>query len=965
MLVRAALLMGLLSVVLPQPVTAAEPKPDKAVIDFFEQKIRPVLVKHCYSCHSAEVKSVKGGLYVDTRDGLRLGGNSGPAIVPGKPVESLLLKAMRYDELEMPPSGKLADEVLADFEKWIRMGAPDPRDGKVQPRKTVDLDEGRKFWSFRPLQPTTVPDVRDSHWPNSDIDRFILAALEAKQLRPAADADRRTLIRRVTFDLIGLPPTPSEVEAFVRDPADDRTALEKVVDRLLASPQFGERWGRHWLDLARYADSNGKDENLAFHEAWRYRDYVIRSLNTDKPIHRFIAEQLAGDLMPSSSTEERDEMLTATGLLVIGPKVLADRDKLKRKMDVIDEQIDTLGKMFLGLSLGCARCHDHKFDPIPTADYYALAGIFFSTRTLDGFKRGNPIVSGWMVRPLGGAEGQARWNAQQEYQKKLTELTNQIKKVKAELASQQDKATMRSPAKLIGLVVDDKQATFVGTWKDSQYARPYVGDGYRHDDKSDKGRKSATFTPKIPRAGEYEVFVSYTASSSRAKNVPVTVRYAGGEKTILIDQTKPPTLDGLFVSVGKFRFAEGSQGSVTISNAGTENYVIVDAVRFVPAGALEMDKEMAMGVPAEVRNKIAEASERLKQLEAQEKALKDNVPPAAQLVMAVRDEDKIENVRINLRGNPHQLGAEVPRGMLSVTQPGPRPTVTSAQSGRLELAQWLTRDTHPLTGRVFVNRVWLHLMGQGIVRTPDDFGRQGEPPTHPELLDHLTRQFFADGWSLKRLIRHIVLSRTYRLSSMADATLLQADPENKLFGRAMRRRLDAEALRDAMLQVAGALDRKVGGSAVESLGESAIDNNSNGGIKTDNNYRRSVYLPIIRNDLPPFLEVFDFADPEVTTGQRDTTTVPTQALFLMNNPFVIDLAQRTAARLIQHSADEGQRIHELCRLTLNRAPTALEHDAIVRHLSAIRQSRKDQAELAAWASVSQAVFGCTEFRFLE
>ncbi|MCS6850199.1 MAG: DUF1553 domain-containing protein, partial [Gemmataceae bacterium] len=909
---------------------AAATSPDRAGVEFFEQKIRPVLVKHCYSCHSAEAKKVKGGLLLDTRAGMLKGGDTGPAVVPFKVEESLVIKALRHDELAMPPSTKLPDDVIGDFERWIRLGAPDPRDGQLAVSKpAIDLEAGRKFWSFQPLRATPPPTVRDTAWPWTDIDRFLLAALEARGLKPTRDADRETLVRRVTIALTGLPPTPDELDEVCHDPSP--AWFERLVDRLLASPHFGERWGRHWLDVARYADSNGKDENLTFHEAFRYRDYVIQAFNTDKPFDRFLIEQLAGDLLPADSPQQRDEQLTATGFLVVGPKVLADRDVVKRRADVIDEQLDTMGRAFLGMTLGCARCHDHKFDPIPSSDYYALAGIFGSTRTLDGIKAGNAVISGWMLRPL-GPDGEARWAAHKEHQKKLAALAGQIKKLRDELKGHEDKATMRVPSRLIGFTVDDKEAQLIGTWKPSTFSRPYVGDGYIHDDKSGKGEKSATFTPKLPKAGEYEVFLAYTPGKGRATNVPVTIRHASGETTVRVNQEERPPLDNLFRSVGTFRFEAGSSGSVTISNQGTIGYVIVDAVRFVPTGALGKDPEMAMGVPAEVKEKIADVQARLKALEAEERALKAASPPEPELVMAVRDEDTIEDMRIHLRGNPHALGDVVPRGFLSVLSVGPRPTLPPNQSGRVELAQWLVGPAQPLTSRVFVNRVWKHLFGEGLVRTVDNFGTQGEPPTHPELLDELARRFIADGWSVKKLIRAILLSHAYRLSADAEPALVRADPDNRLFGRACRRRVEAEVIRDSILAVAGTLDRTMGGSSVTNLGERAIDNSSQGGLQAqmESSVRRSVYLPIIRNELPKVFEVFDFADADVSTGRRDTTTVPTQALYLLNSPFVLAQAQQTARRLLALPTDDAGRLTDLYRRALGRRPSAPERAAAPR-----------------------------------
>ncbi|MBL8796994.1 MAG: DUF1553 domain-containing protein, partial [Planctomycetia bacterium] len=950
-----ALRFAALAIVLIVPNSARANDP--AGVQFFEQKIRPVLVKHCYSCHSTEAKKVKGGLLVDTRLGLLKGGDSGPSLVPGKPTDSLLLKALRHDEIDMPPNEKLADSIIADFEHWIKIGAPDPRDSgaTVAKPQTVDIEKGRQFWSFQPLKPGTPP--ADTTWSRNDIDRFLFARFVEAKVRPAADTDKLTLLRRASIALTGLPPTPEAIDAFVKDSSPQ--AFERLIDRLLASPQFGERWARHWLDVARYADSNGKDENLTFHEAFRYRDYVIDAFNKDKPYNRFVIEQLAGDLMPGETQAQKDEQLTATGFLVLGPKVLADRDFVKRRLDVVDEQVETIGRAFMGMTLGCARCHDHKFDPVPTTDYYALAGILHSTRTLDSFKLGNPVVSGWMVRPLGPG-GEEQFAAQKEHQKKLTALAEQIKKAQAELKGHEDKATMRVPGTLLGVTVDDKEAKLVGYWKPSTFSRPYVGDGYIHDDKTGKGEKSVIFTPKLPKAGEYEVYISYTATKGRSTKTPVTVKSAEGEKTVIINQEEPPKLDNLFRLVGKYRFNAGSESTVTISNKDTDGYVIVDAVRFVPTGALGNDPEMAMGVPALVKQHIADTQKRLKELEAEEKKLKAAAPPPPVLVMAVKDDAKPADVRVNLRGNPHMLGDNVPRGFLTVaTAPNaPKLSIPSDQSGRLELAQWLADPNHPLTARVMVNRIWKHLFGEGLVRTVDNFGIQGEKPTHPELLDYLARRFIDEGWSVKTLIREIMLSRAYQLSATADAALLKADPENKLFGRVFRRRADAEVIRDALLQVSGRLDPTRGGSAVSTLAERAIDNNSQGGLQAqiDASVKRSIYLPVIRNDLPKLFEVFDFADADVTTGRRDTTTVATQALYLLNSPFVMEQAQHTARRLLT-LPDDTARVNELYRAALSRVPSTQETAAVVRFVEKFKKTVKSGAKVdpsvETWAAVCQ------------
>jgi hypothetical protein len=781
-----------------------------ADLRFFEQKIRPILAQHCYECHSSQAKKLRGGLRLDNRAGPLKGGNSGPAVVPGKPDDSLLIQALRYDGLTMPPKGRLPDQVIADFERWVVMGAPDPRENSTAPatNRAGDLNAARKRWPFQPPQRHAPPPVKDAFWARSDIDRFILACLEAKGLRPAADADRAILLRRVTIDLIGLLPTPEETDAFVSDRSPD--AFAKVVDRLLASPHFGERWGRHWLDVARYADSNGKDENLTFHEAWRYRDYVIAAFNRDRPFNQFIREQLAGDLLPAANQTQRDERLVATGFLVVGPKVLFDRDPLKRKMDVVDEQIDTVGRAFLGLTLGCARCHDHKFDPIPTRDYYALAGIFAGTHTLDGIKENNPLVSGWMLRPL-GTNGERLHAVQLAHQHKLEATGVALRKNRAELLALQGHA-------------------------------------------------------ETPDAAQ----------------------------------------------------------------------------RMAAAGAA------------------------VKELEAEERRLQTTAPPSPPLAMAVRDEDTPVDIPVNLGGNPHSPGPRVPRGFIRVASSDTYPELPANQSGRRELADWLASPDNPLTARVFVNRVWMHLFGEGLVRSVDNLGTQGERPTHPELLDDLAVRFMEYGWSIKKLLRTLVLSRTYQTAAAESADATRIDSENKLLWRASLRRMDAETMRDAILCVSGRLDRAMGGSAVSGMGEFATNNGGKGGIVVDGNTRRGVYLPVLRNDLPSLFEVFDFADPDVSTGRRNVTTGPAQALYLMNSPFVMDQA-RDAARRLLAVAEDRERLDLLYRLAFGRTPTPAERHSVMQFLGERRrESTLDPAyELAAWTGVCQAVFGCAEFRFVK
>jgi cytochrome c553 len=899
--------------------------------DFFEKKIRPVLAEHCLKCHSAQAaaaKKLKGGLLLDSRDGLLRGGDSGPAVVPGKPADSLLLMALKYDgDTQMPPAGKLPDAVIADFEAWVKMGAPDPRTA-AGPRKQVglSLDEGRKFWAYQPVQNPPPPAVKDATWPAADIDRFILAALEAKGLSPAADAERVTLARRVYFDLVGLPPTPEQIDAFIKD--QDPKAFEHLVDRLLASPQFGERWGRHWLDVARFGESLTL-RGFVLKEAWRYRDYVIDAFNNDLPYDRFVREQIAGDLLPAATVADRRRQLVATTFLALGNTNLEEQDKAQLRMDVVDEQLDVITKGFLAQTVTCARCHDHKFDPIPTADYYALAGILRNAKAME-----HANVSKWIEVPLPGSpEEEAVFKRHDEA---VAALQKTIAAAKAKAGPVAAKVI--PVADVPGIVVDDTHAKKVGEWQRSKFSGHYIGDGYVHDQNAGKGAKTLTFQPDLPGAGKYEVRLAYDAGASRADHVPVTVFSADGERTVHIDMTKAPPIDGRYVSLGEYRVEKNGQGYVIVSNEGTTGHVTVDAVTYIPADAPRAKRE-----PVGTKS-----GDTVKALEAELKQLHETGPKRP-MVMTVVEEAKIEDAKVHVRGSVHNLGAIAPRGFLKVCASGPGRRLPASQSGRKELAEWVVSKDNPLTARVFVNRAWHHLFGAGLVRTTDNFGTTGERPSHPELLDHLASRFVADGWSMKQLVRSMVLSRAYRQAGSNPAAAT-ADPENRLFGRANHRRLEAECIRDAMLSVSGILSPERGGPTYPAA--LAADY----GYKSTDT-RRSVYLPVFRNALPEALEAFDLADPSVVTGVRNTSTVAPQALFLLNHPFPAEQAKHAAARLRSETLpDDAARIARAYRLTLGREPTAGERAVAARYVAGGTE---------AWAGLFHALFASADFRYLD
>jgi hypothetical protein len=644
-------------VLLAAAIAAADdaPRPDSgASVEFFEKKVRPILANHCYACHSAETKPA-GGLRVDDRNGLLTGGNTGPAVVPGKPQQSLLLKRVVHKDAKrrMPKEGEqLTSEQVAHLTKWVAEGAAWPEVrvpasfGKLKPRYEKLKKE---HWAWQPLTDPKVPEVRDSSWPREAVDRFILAALEAKKLRPVEDADRVALIRRVTFDLTGLPPTPREIDAFLADTSAE--AFAKVVDRLLASPAFGERWGRHWLDIARYGESTGPSRNIPYPHAWRYRDYVLDAVNADVPFDRFLREQIAGDLLPAATDRERDRLRAATGFLALGVKDVNQRFKVRFVMDNVDEQIDVVTRSALALTVSCARCHDHKFDPVPTTDYYALAGIFTSTENRAGLRN-----------KMGGG----------------------------------------------GL------------------------------DYYDPG---------------------------------MLVRLSG-------DLPPPPAeqLARLKEDVAKAKAQW-------------------DAIRGTPEGLAKGPNGQPKQRPFRLK---------YERLRSELLALTD---PAARghAVHGVQDAKAIGPTEVRIRGEAEKLGPKVQRGYLTLFEVPGAPKVNPEQSGRLELAQWITSPKNPLTARVIVNRVWARLFGHGIVTTVDNFGVTGEKPSHPELLGHLASRFVRDGWSVKRLVRALVLTRAYQLGTTAPAENRAADPANRLVWRHTPRRLDAEEIRDAMLASAGAL----------------------------------------------------------------------------------------------------------------------------------------------------------------
>jgi hypothetical protein len=833
----------------PQEKTAPEQQLTPEQLDFFESKIRPVLIENCYRCHSASEQSVRGGLSVDNREALLAGGESGAAIVPGDLENSILWHAINYRDYRMPPRGKLPPQVIDDFKTWIQMGAPDPRvnQGVVVNSKVTaeDIEKGKSFWSF--VQPKKVEPVVEKHqaWGQTPIDRYVASKWEEQQTEPSEDCDPNTLVRRLTFDLTGLPPSPEQRAGFLRDwNASEQDAIERMVDELLASEQYGQHWGRHWLDVARYAETSGKESDVTFPNAWRYRDYVIESFQKDKPYDRFIMEQVAGDLLAVSNDQQWNEHLIATGFLAVGPKSLAEQNPRQFQADLIDEQIDTTTRVVLGLSVGCARCHDHKFDPIPQSDYYALAGIFQSTETFYGGTRSNRNrqPSDWIRLPIADPESSKPIMSPQD----VADLKKELQERQQELA--EARRAQRTGANNAGLNAN------------------------------------------------------------------------------LLDQ-----------------------------------------------------------IVSQIRDRIG--------------SVDDQGRPVS-VCMGVQDRTNARNARVLVRGEIDQPAQEVPRGFVQVLGNLPE-QISPKSSGRLELAKWMVSKDNPLAARVMVNRIWQHLIGKGIVREPDNFGVSGPAPTHRDLLDYLAIDFVDNGWSIKHMIRSIATSRVYRLSSAYDPERFEADPENLWIARANPKRLGAEAIRDSMLTASGSINLKPAKSSIfASFGSALMGPNGpqnvplifaanatsddrignlrrllGGGMRNPTinqlevaNYHRSVYLPVGRNVLPRALDVFDFADPNSVTGTREVSNTAEQALYMMNNPFVLELSDAFARRVMQSTKDPQGRVDRAFQLAYGRSASTDEVNTSLRFLRRAKESQDqvpaDEALFKAWSQLCQALMAAAEFRMV-
>ena len=834
----------------------------KAAADLFEMRVRPVLAANCYSCHG---ESRMGGLRLDSRAELLKGGASGPAIIVGKSEESLMMRAVRrtHERLKMPPQQALKPEAIVDLAAWIDGGA-------IWPEGVVGKTE-RALWSLQPVRKPEPPAVRDSAWVSTPIDRFVLSKLEAAGLSPAERADRRTLIRRATFNLLGLPPTPQEVEAFVNDSSP--RAFEKVIDRLLTSPHYGERWGRHWLDLARYSDGQvGVTLDTPFRNAFRYRDWVVQAFNQDMPYDLFVRAQLAADHLP-----ENAGLLAGLGFQAIG----ADNH----------ERVDVSTRVFLGLTVGCAQCHDHKYDPIPTKDYYSLLGVFTSSKT-DEYALAPP------------AEVETYKKQKLEIEEKQSALTDWLNKQISDLVDILAAQTSRYIVSAWTVMTGERGDVFEAAKQDSLDSLT-IGRWVRYLRNSEK---------------DYAFVRSWfdlVASCGGVEKLPRNeVRRIGDEiQTLLLSilSEKKAIDDRNYVKLGG---AKGVKDEATRQYANLEflepkKYYFWRDMASEPYRRDAFDSEGGIYYygPKEIDPFLPGAwKQHLDSLRSELDALKKALPEQYPFFHVLHDGDKPANEKIAIRGDAQNPGEEAPRRFLQALCEGDPPPFTKG-SGRLELAEAIASSSNPLTARVIVNRVWQWHFGEGIVRSSSNFGQLGDRPTHPELLDYLADRFVEQGWSLKHLHRDIMLSSVYQLSSTPSAVNSEKDPDNQWLARAnMTYRLDAESLRDAMLAVSGSLDRTIGGSPKP---------------LTDDFKRRTLYGTVSRTQPEATLALFDFPNPNNSSERRAVTIGPMQRLYFLNNSFVAAQAKALAER-VQSLGDDVLRINEAYKLLFSREPTRQE-----------------------------------------
>ena len=877
-------------------VTADLPKEH---LDFFENKIRPILKENCYKCHSLEAGKAKGGLTLDTRGGWEKGGENGAAMEPGNVEKSLLLKAVSYEDadLQMPPKGeKLTAQQIADLTAWVKMGAPDPRKGgaAIVSKLSGLTDKARQHWAYQPIAKPAPPAVKNQQWPRTEVDRFILQKLEAASMVPAPDAEKETLLRRATYDLIGLPPTPQEISAFLADKSPG--AFEKVIDRLLASPHYGERWGRYWLDTARYSDTVGGERNLQkrgmdyrYPYAWTYRDYVIDAFNADKPYDRFIIEQIAADKVPD---RKDDSSLAALGFLTVG-------ERFKNPNDIINDRIDVVSKGFLAMTVTCARCHDHMFDPIPTKDYYALHGVFASTLEPDE----KPVI------------GESQQQSQlADYGRKRDALEAENRAIFYKLAMQVNGDIQKKIGAIIQVAPYGGRKA--GGSAEEIKARTELLNRYKLDRDEvqlvlrNAKRDTGIFAPAkmLLQLSDAEFAQKAPAIAARIANGNVNALVAAAFKdaTLATRQDVVKIYEKLFADLAPklHAYVDAQVKNTPLTDWDPALTQLLQVPLEIPSAAqltTEKIRDIAGNMPPKITGRTAFTFAKINELELTH-------PGAPARAMLVEDAKQPKNSPVFIRGQAEVRGDVVPRRFLEVLSPEGKAAPFTAGSGRLELAQAIASKTNPLTARVMVNRVWMHHFGEGFVPTSDDLGTQSEPPSHPELLDYLASYFMERNWSVKALHKLIMLSRVYQESSQTNVAFETKDPQNRMLWRANIRRLDFEAMRDSLLVFSGNLNRSIGGKPINLTEEPY-------------SYRRSVYGYIDRGNLPELMAQFDFSDPDMPNSKRTTSIVPQQALFLMNSPMAVDVARRIIDRPeVETAPDNLGRIFAIYRVIFQRDP---------------------------------------------
>lgn len=929
------------------------PAVDTADEEFFEKEVRPLLARHCHECHGPGKQ--ESGLRLDSREGSRRAGASGTAaVVPGKPDESLLLKAVGYEgDLQMPPNGKLADEEIAVLRRWIESGAPWPQSDAAtedvsQLSMSQRVDRARQqHWAYQPVSKAPPPalEPHSQAWGRSPLDAFIAARLNAVGLPPSPETDRRTLIRRATFDLLGVPPAYEDVQAFVDD--ESPFAYERLIDRLLASPLYGQRWGRHWLDVARYADTRGysfgREERYPF--AWTYRDYVIAAFNEDKPYDRFVLEQLAADHLPSESGRPDDKRSwAALGFLTVG------RRFDENVHDVIDDRIDTVTRGLMGVTVHCARCHDHKFDPVPTADYYSLYGVFAGSVEPD-----DPPLLGVVEDSAEARAFQERFDAlrgehesfrRSKHVELLAELRDHVTRYLAAVAQRDDDEAFKGEA-FLSLDPGELRPQVVRRWRnwlaEQKPDDPVFGawvEFSRLSRGGGSGGDVSTFAQQA--AGVVERLKQRTSANARVQQAFV--------------ERPPQSMLDVSTTYGRLLATahQAWQELLKSQPPGDPSQALPDAADEQLRQVLYAEHRPANVTVDEAGRLFDRATtNKLGELKKQYEAFRVNSPHAPPRAMALIDAPEAYQPRIFVRGDAQRQGDPVARRFLEVLSSRERRPFERG-SGRLELAQAIVDPGNPLTPRVIVNRVWLQLFGRGLSTTPSDFGARGDPPSHPELLDFLAAGLVESGWSLKSLHREIMLSATYRQSSADRGDGRAADPENRLVWRMNLRRLEFEPLRDSLLAAAGNLDLRFGGRSVELEA-------------TPHTQRRTVYGYIDRQNLPTVFRVFDLANPDATSPQRPRTTVPQQALFVMNSPFVLEQAEALAGVAeLSEGEDVAARITATYRFALSREPSKEEFKLALAFIAAGEdQPARRRRAPTAWVQLAQVLMCSNEFSFVD